>query len=131
MISLANFSVAFIFILFVQASAAFMHPAATKCVHHALYAKRGGQNCPGKTAFNSNNNISGIGGLNKASKSTAPKKNNITKGISKSTKSTGADATDWSKIFVAFLTPWRNPNSILLYLFIIVYVLGKIGENQQ
>ena len=127
MISLAKFSVAFVFILFVQASAAFMHPAATYGAVHrnVLYAKKGGQ-------FN---NISGIGGLNKASKSTAPKKNNITKGISKSTKSTGADTssepTDWSKIFVAFLTPWRNPNSILLYLFIIVYVLGKIGENQQ
>jgi hypothetical protein len=32
-------------------------------------------------------------------------------------------------IFLAFATPWRNPNSILLYMFIIVYILGKMNEN--
>jgi len=36
---------------------------------------------------------------------------------------------DWGKLIVAFLTPWRNPNSILLYLFIIVSILGKANEN--
>jgi hypothetical protein len=26
------------------------------------------------------------------------------------------------------MTPWRNPNSIFVYLFVIIIVLGKIKE---
>jgi hypothetical protein len=31
-------------------------------------------------------------------------------------------------IFIAFATPWRNPNSIFVYLFLGVYALGKYSE---
>lgn len=37
--------------------------------------------------------------------------------------------TDWGDIMLAFLTPWRNPNSIFLYMLIGVSVLGEINKN--
>ena len=37
--------------------------------------------------------------------------------------------TKWSTILVAFLNPLRNPNSLFLYLLVIVSVLGKFNEN--
>lgn len=41
-----------------------------------------------------------------------------------------SNETPWGKILVAFLNPVRNPNSIFLYLLIIVSVLGKINETK-
>lgn len=32
------------------------------------------------------------------------------------------------ELFVLYATPWRNPNSIFVYLFLIVYALGKYSE---
>jgi len=86
----------------------------------------------------------GIGGLNSAFKTSKPKtaakksvqaakKNNIP---AKKTQPTGSvfnvkmsEETPWSSILVSFLIPWRNPNSIFLYLLIIVSVLGKMNEH--
>ena len=86
----------------------------------------------------------GIGGLNntfkiskpnKAAKKSVPptKKSNTP---AKKTQPTGSvfnvkmsEETPWSSILLSFLIPWRNPNSIFLYLLIIVSVLGKINEQ--
>lgn len=65
--------------------------------------------------------------VNSISKKTTNKKSKTTKSIS-DYKPAKADI-DWSKIILAFLTPWRNPNSIFLYLLIIVSVLGKMNES--
>lgn len=94
---------------------------------------------------------SGIGGLNDSFKSsrtpkTTPKnnvqekksnvKNSAITPLKKPTQPTGSvfnvklsEDTDLSKILVSLLIPWRNPNSIFLYLLIIVSVLGKINEQ--
>jgi hypothetical protein len=103
--------------------------------------------------LNRNKKVSGIGGLDATFKSsskpkTTPKKNiplakksNIKKSAAKSapvkkTQPTGSvfnvkmsEDTPWSTILVSFLIPWRNPNSIFLYLLIIVSVLGKVNEQ--
>ncbi|KAL7445904.1 hypothetical protein ACHAXM_011723 [Skeletonema potamos] len=98
--------------------------------------------------------VSGIGGLNTARKSsgkpkTTPKKNvppptaaaakkkkSAVSAPVKKTQPTGSvfrvkmsEETPWSTILVSFLIPWRNPNSIFLYLLIIVSVLGKMNEK--
>lgn len=36
---------------------------------------------------------------------------------------------DLTKTLILFFTPWKNPNSIFVYLFVIVYILGKINES--
>ena len=98
-----------------------------------------------KTAPSSKKPVAtGIGGLNSAFKTSKPKttakksvqaakKNNVPV---KKTQPTGSvfnvkmsEETPWSSILVSFLIPWRNPNSIFLYLLIIVSVLGKMNEH--
>jgi hypothetical protein len=37
--------------------------------------------------------------------------------------------TPWSTILLSFLIPWRNPNSIFLYMLLAVSVLGKLNEH--
>ncbi|CAB9508940.1 expressed unknown protein [Seminavis robusta] len=32
------------------------------------------------------------------------------------------------ELFVAYATPWRNPNSIFVYMFVALYALGKYSE---
>eukprot|EP00562_Extubocellulus_spinifer_P029837 CAMPEP_0178706978 /NCGR_PEP_ID=MMETSP0699-20121125/15727_1 /TAXON_ID=265572 /ORGANISM="Extubocellulus spinifer, Strain CCMP396" /LENGTH=116 /DNA_ID=CAMNT_0020354879 /DNA_START=107 /DNA_END=457 /DNA_ORIENTATION=- len=32
------------------------------------------------------------------------------------------------ELFILFMTPWRNPNSIFVYMLIILNVLGKMNE---
>ena len=90
----------------------------------------------------------GIGGLNntfKISKPTAatkksappkPKKKSNIPANAKKTQPAGSvfnvkmsEETPWSTILLSFLIPWRNPNSIFLYLLIIVSVLGKMNEQ--
>jgi hypothetical protein len=34
-------------------------------------------------------------------------------------------------LVLLFMTPWRNPNSIFVYMFLILYVLGKYGEAKS
>jgi len=34
-------------------------------------------------------------------------------------------------LILLYMTPWRNPNSIFVYLFAIIYVLGKISESRH
>ena len=36
--------------------------------------------------------------------------------------------TDPAKLVLLYMTPWRNPNSIFVYLFGILYALGKYSE---
>lgn len=31
-------------------------------------------------------------------------------------------------LLLVFMTPWRNPNSIFVYMFLILYGLGKMSE---
>eukprot|EP00536_Pseudo-nitzschia_multiseries_P001118 jgi/Psemu1/2584/gm1.2584_g len=33
-------------------------------------------------------------------------------------------------LLIVYMTPWRNPNSIFVYMFGIVYALGKYSEAQ-
>jgi hypothetical protein len=104
-----------------------------------------------KDSKSKTNKISGIGGLNfgKAPINTntvsiekhtrvvsKPKAKSIAskplkKNFSKSTSKTDVSPTQtpWSTIILSFLIPWRNPNSLFLYMFIIVSVLGKLNEN--
>ena len=32
------------------------------------------------------------------------------------------------ELIITYMTPWRNPNSIFVYLFLGVYLLGKYSE---
>ncbi|KAL7461402.1 hypothetical protein ACHAXS_001823 [Conticribra weissflogii] len=56
---------------------------------------------------------------------------NVKKRVAKKDNEKITSSTPWSKIFLAFLNPLRNPNSLFLYLLLIVTVLGKINENKQ
>ena len=108
------------------------------------------ENCPGKTAFKNNNNIGGIGGLNinNTNRSPAPKKSvaksssmkskkvasksNVAKKKTQTTASkevSDPTKTPWSTIILAFLIPWKNPNSIFLYMLIAVSVLGQLNDT--
>mmetsp|Transcript_9194 Transcript_9194/g.11344 ORF Transcript_9194/g.11344 Transcript_9194/m.11344 type:complete len:117 (+) Transcript_9194:175-525(+) len=33
------------------------------------------------------------------------------------------------ELFFAFMTPWRNPNSIFIYMLIILNILGNMKDN--
>ena len=69
------------------------------------------------------------GGMKKINNIKSKKK--VTSKKKKSTV-TGNDAKadlDWGKIIVAFLTPWRNPNSIFLYMLIILNILGNMNPH--
>ena len=115
----------------------------------SCYATNKRENCPGKTAFKSKNRIPGVGGMNYgqkkgntqgATKKVIIPKNNTTKKVMKSTNKTKTKISsnisssapkadiDWPTIIAGFLTPWRNPNSIFLYMLIILTVLGKYNE---
>lgn len=82
----------------------------------------------------------------KTAVATAPKKNAAKKSVAKPAKNksigkpinakSNSEAseptkTPWSTIILAFLTPWRNPNSIFLYLFLIVQVLGTLNATPK
>ena len=64
----------------------------------------------------------------KVMKSTNKTKTKISSNISSSAPK--ADI-DWPTIIAGFLTPWRNPNSIFLYMLIILTVLGKYNEAKS
>ncbi|VEU42518.1 unnamed protein product [Pseudo-nitzschia multistriata] len=34
-------------------------------------------------------------------------------------------------LFLVYMTPWRNPNSIFVYMFGVLYCLGKYSEAQS
>jgi hypothetical protein len=51
-------------------------------------------------------------------------KNNV-----KQVESSSRTQTPWSTILLSFLIPWRNPNSIFLYMLLAVSVLGKLNEH--
>lgn len=89
---------------------------------------------------------SGIGGMNTfkskpASKKTTPVKKSNVKNVAKNNapvkkQPTGSvfdvkmsEETPIGTILISFLIPWRNPNSIFLYMLIIVSVLGKMNEQ--
>ena len=61
----------------------------------------------------------------------------LSKNIGKAAKSTSNDEESdpttipWSRILVSFFIPWRNPNSIFLYMLLAVSVLGKLNEHPQ
>ena len=35
------------------------------------------------------------------------------------------------ELMVVYMTPWRNPNSIFVYMFAILYALGKVSEARH
>ena len=73
----------------------------------------------------------GVGGGTKKINNIKSKKK-VTKSKKEKTTVTGNDAKadlDWGKIIVAFLTPWRNPNSIFLYMLIILNILGNMNPH--
>jgi len=35
------------------------------------------------------------------------------------------------ELLILYATPWKNPNSIFVYLFVLVYCLGKYSESQS
>jgi hypothetical protein len=39
-------------------------------------------------------------------------------------------AWDW-KLILVYMTPWRNPNSIFVYMFALIYALGKYSESHN
>lgn len=138
-------------ILMLMRASAFSPPATAGQITRDVicHATNKRENSP----FDNNNNIEGIGGLNmniyKTKKITATatpksKKNSTKKIISKPAKSKNTSKpiksnnegseptkTPWSSIILAFLTPWRNPNSIFLYLFLIVEVLGTLNATPK
>jgi hypothetical protein len=39
------------------------------------------------------------------------------------------EKSEWGlDLILVYMTPWRNPNSIFVYMFLIVYGLGKMSE---
>lgn len=39
---------------------------------------------------------------------------------------------EWDvSLLLQFMTPWKNPNSIFVYLFLILYILGTISEARN
>ncbi|KAG7342190.1 hypothetical protein IV203_007282 [Nitzschia inconspicua] len=34
-------------------------------------------------------------------------------------------------LFILYMTPWRNPNSIFVYMLLLLYALGKYSEAQS
>lgn len=89
------------------------------------------------------NKITGIGGLNvgnapfktkKARDATIPQDSKPILSVKKNKIPSNNEASDsskipWSKVILAFLIPWRNPNSLFLYMLLIVSVLGKLNEH--
>ena len=151
-------SIAIILLLQAASSSAFVMPSANvgngisnsfstiisgKQIIHDIscYATNKRENCPGKTAFNSKNRLPpGVGGIKNVQKKSNTKgttkkviTKNTTKKVTKSTNKTKIGSPpkadiDWPTIIAGFLTPWRNPNSIFLYMLIILTVLGKYNE---
>lgn len=39
--------------------------------------------------------------------------------------------TDPFQLVVLYMTPWKNPNSIFVYMFAVVYALGKMSEARH
>lgn len=39
--------------------------------------------------------------------------------------------TDPVQLLLLYMTPWKNPNSIFVYLFALLYALGKISEARM
>ena len=46
------------------------------------------------------------------------------------TKEEKKQVVDPLELFILFMTPWRNPNSIFLYMLIIINILGRMQESQ-
>ena len=89
------------------------------------------KNKPFSTQCYAKNNMPpGVGGGTKKINNIKSKKKVTTS--KKENTVTGNDAKadlDWGKIIVAFLTPWRNPNSIFLYMLIILNILGNMNPH--
>ena len=64
-------------------------------------------------------------------KTIAPLSKNLGKAAKTTSNDEESDPTKipWSRILVSFLIPWRNPNSIFLYMLLAVSVLGKLNEH--
>ena len=64
------------------------------------------------------------------------KRNTVLFAAKKPTKSGGGageekkQVVDPLELFILFMTPWRNPNSIFLYMLIIINILGRMQESQ-
>ncbi|KAL7559891.1 hypothetical protein ACA910_005388 [Epithemia clementina (nom. ined.)] len=47
-------------------------------------------------------------------------------------KTTGVVKQEWdASLFLTYMTPWKNPNSIFVYLFLTLYLLGEYSEAHR
>lgn len=56
---------------------------------------------------------------------------NKTKKQNSTEKTAKKKVNDPLELFLAYATPWRNPNSIFVYMLLTLYILGSITESQR
>jgi len=59
------------------------------------------------------------------------KKTNNDSKTKKKPTSKKESVTDSLQLLLAYATPWRNPNSIFVYMLLTLYILGSIEEAQR
>ena len=75
----------------------------------------------------SNNPFNDVNAQETTSVLTAKKPNKKSGGGAEEEKKQVVDPLE---LFILFMTPWRNPNSIFLYMLIIINILGRMQESQ-
>ncbi len=51
------------------------------------------------------------------------------KSVGKKKADDDKESTKSPNLILAYMTPWRNPNSIFVYMFGLLYALGKYSES--
>lgn len=46
-------------------------------------------------------------------------------------KTSERESKSLMELVIVYMTPWRNPNSIFVYMFMILYALGKVSEARH
>ena len=83
-----------------------------------------------RTIENGNNKSLGVGG-GRAMKKKVTSQNNVKKSTKQVNGNDSKPEIDWGRVFLTFMTPWRNLNSIFLYMLIILNILGTINEAKH
>ncbi len=74
-------------------------------------------------SFTASSSSSSSSSLNTALFQAKPKNKNSPNNTPEKEKQTGIS------LLFTYMTPWRNPNSIFVYMFGLLYVLGKYSES--
>lgn len=53
------------------------------------------------------------------------------KKVSRDDSNQESDQPRGISLLILYMTPWRNPNSLFVYLFLTVYLLGKYSETHS